>query len=98
VTIYQDGVVGLIVMIWMLTASFIQGWKQLMSRLLRPEEAALICAILIFILIQVGNGFIRGSVFNEDGVSLILFSIMLGWVQTISRDGQKELEEGLANS
>jgi hypothetical protein len=98
VTIYQYGVAGLIVMIWMLTASFIQGWKQLKSRLLRPEEAALICAILIFILIQVGNGFIRGSVFNEDGVSLILFSIMLGWVQTISRDGQKELEEGLANS
>jgi hypothetical protein len=89
VTIYQYGVAGLIIMIWMLTASFIQGWKKLKSRLLRPEETALICTILIFILIQVGNGFIRGSVFNENGVSLILFSIMLGWVQTISRDGQK---------
>jgi hypothetical protein len=98
VTIYQYGVAGLIVMIWMLTASFIQGWKKLKSRLLWPEETALICTILIFILIQVGNGFIRGSVFNENGVSLILFSIMLGWVQTISRNGQKEFGEGLADS
>lgn len=98
VTIYQYGVAGLIVIIWMLTASFIQGWRKLKSQLLRPEETALICTIMIFILIQVGNGFIRGNVFEGNGVSLILFSIMLGWVQTISRDSQKEFEEGLDNS
>jgi hypothetical protein len=96
VTMYQYGVGGLIVMIWMLTASLIQGWKKLRSPQLRPEETALICTVMIFILIQVGNGFIRGSVFNENGVSLILFSIMLGWVQTISRDAPKELQEGSA--
>ena len=91
VTIYRYGVIGLVVMLWMLAAIFYQGVKLLKLSVFQPIEQALICAVLIFIVIQFGNGFIRGTAFNENGIALIVFSTMLGWIQVIAVKSQKDL-------
>jgi hypothetical protein len=41
---------------------------------------------VIFIAICVGSGFVRAMVFNELGISLIVFSTCLGWIQVVWRD------------
>lgn len=91
VTIYRYGVIGLVAMLGILAVSFYQGLKLLKLPFLQPEEQALICAVLTFIVIQFGNGFIRGTAFNENGVALIVFSTMLGWIQVIAVKAQKKL-------
>jgi hypothetical protein len=83
VTICRYGLGGVVVLLWLLRASVIQGMKLLKMPLLRPMERGLVCAVLVFVGLQFFGGFIRGMAFNENGTQLIPFSIMLGWIQVI---------------
>jgi hypothetical protein len=84
-TLYYYGLGGAISLVVLLGASIEQALRLLRTSLVR-EERALICALVIFIAINIGSGFIRNMVFNELGISLIVFSICLGWIQVIWRD------------
>ena len=86
-TIYYYGLGGLLVLLWLLCASVVHAFRLLRCRLF-PEERALVCAVVIFILVYIANGFVRNMVFNESGSSVIVFSICLGWLQVIWHDLQ----------
>jgi hypothetical protein len=84
-TVYNYGIGGLIVLLWLLSTSVGQALRLLQSPLL-PEERSLACTVVIFIIIYFLNGFFRNMVFNESGTAVIVFSICLGWLQVIWRD------------
>ncbi len=97
VTVYKYGLGGLVVLLWLLGASVIQGWKLLQVPSLRPLERGLVCAILVFIALQFFGGFVRGWMFTQDGTALIPFSIMLGWVQVVRPDAASRGKAGDAH-
>jgi hypothetical protein len=87
VTLYYYGLGGVIALLALLGSSIFQALRLLRTKLAQ-EERALVSAVAIFIFIYVASGFVRGMIFNENGSSVLVFSICLGWVQVIWRDIQ----------
>jgi len=84
--IYRYGIIGSIILLFLLTSAFKLSWLIFKNVPMIPEELAVVFGVFFYLTFNISGAFIRGTDLVNDFTFLSWFVILLSWMWVIYRD------------
>lgn len=94
--IYRYGIIGLVLILFLLGVAFKKAWSMFLHIPMKPEETVVVIGVMMYISAGLLLCFFRGFLFSNNFNDLSSFVILLAWMEVIYRD--YSIEKSLQNT